>query len=411
MNETRKTGVENDSAIDEAALFDTALNSSDQLLRESLRADERRRRARRILFFTLSVGGIVMGTVILAFVAGWLTLAAPPPAKGKPSDDTRIERAEDLARAGWEQWQKHDYDAAAKKFEQSVALDAESANAWNGLGWARFNGGNGEGAVEAFEKCVALEPEHPAGLNGLGQVYLSWRDYDNARKYLTKAAPSASAAWYGLGRLYLLTGKYDEAQKWIKKALKDQPEDASLKQMLAAAEKGDLPDELRRQIEPAGKPDGSPAAKLAAEGWRQFNQGKTRSAETAFRRALAKDPESLSALNGLGFLMLNNGKTAGAKHYFEKCLQQDPDAAGPMNGLARCLKEEGKEKEAVELWEKMYKKYPGPNAAAYGLATTYSERKEYAKALPYYEQLAKAEPDNAELKKGLDEARQGAAKK
>jgi tetratricopeptide (TPR) repeat protein len=76
-----------------------------------------------------------------------------------------------------------------------------------------------------------------------------------------------------------------------------------------------------------------------------------------------------------------------------------------MNGLARCLKDEGQVDKAIEVWEKSYQKYPGPNAAAAGLAATYSERKQYDKAVKFYEELVKAQPDNAEFKSGLEEAR------
>lgn len=404
-----------DSVVEEEKKLETALYDSDRLLQDALRADDRRRCVRRRVLFSLIVGGIVMGAIVVAALAGWLTLFAPPPAerqaaqaaakKDRLSDRARIERADGLGREGWELWQKGSLDEAATKFEEAVKLDPDAANSWNGLGWARFNGGDGEGAITAFEKCVALEPKHPAGLNGLGQVYLSWREYDKAEKYLLKAGPKAPAAWFGLARLYVLTGKYDKAKVWIKKALHEQPDEESLKQLMAAAEKGQLSPELRKQIEPPGKPDTAPAAKLALEGWLNFNTGKARSAERSFREALAKDPDNLSAMNGLGFLLLNSGKTAEAKSYFEKCLEKEPEAAGPMNGLARCLKEEGKVDDAIALWEKMCKQNPGVNAGTVGLATTYAEKKQYDKALPYYEQLVKSQPNNEEYKRGLEEAK------
>ncbi len=287
-----------------------------------------------------------MGTVAIAAFAGWLTLVAPPPADApqakaskKPvlSEDARIEQADELTKQASALWEQGKLDLAAKKFEQAVALDPDSGNAWNGLGWARFNGGKTEEAIAAFEKCLALEPDQPAALNGLGQAYLSKREYEKAEQYLIKAAPKAPPAWYGLARLYMLLGKYTEAQTYINKVLALQPSDETMKQCLTAAQKGELPAELRKQIEPP-KVDNSPAAKLAKTGWVQFNSGKTRSAERSFRQALAKDPENLAAMNGLGFLMLNTGKTADAKAFFEKYLQKEPDAAGPMNGLARCLK-------------------------------------------------------------------------
>ena len=59
----------------------------------------------------------------------------------------------------------------------------------------------------------------------------------------------------------MLTGKFDKAQTWIKKALTQQPNDETLKQCLAAAQKGELPAELRKQIEPEKLENVSPPRK------------------------------------------------------------------------------------------------------------------------------------------------------
>ena len=80
---------------------------------------------------------------------------------------------------------------------------------------------------------------------------------------------------------------------------------------------------------------------------------------------------------------------------------------GEQGGLADRL---NKVDEALALWKKIQEKYPSPSAATVGLATTYAERKEYGKATPYFEELVKADPENAEFKKGLEEARKGAKK-
>ena len=357
-----------------------------------------------------------MGTILVAALAGWLAMFSPPPqeATAKPtakkarlSQEAKIERGEELSTEGWTLFQQQQFGAALKKFEEAVALDPESANAWNGLGWSRFNSGDAKPAIEAFEKSVALEGDNPGALNGLGQAYLSLRDYQQAEKFLLKAAPKAPAAWFGLARLYALTGEFDKAATWAKKAEAQQPGDAMLTQILAAAKSGKLPDELRQQIEPP-KVENEPATKLAGEGWRLMNQGKARSAERNFRMALAKDPDNLPAMNGLGFLLLNLGKTADAKVLFEKYLAKQPDAAGPMNGLARCLKDEVKIDKAIALWKKMSEKYPAPNAGTVGLAMAFLEKKEYAKAIPYFEELVKLQPENAEFKAGLEAARKGA---
>lgn len=348
-----------------------------------------------------------MSITMVAALAGWLTFAALP--APNPANSA-VKQAETITAEGWQLWQQQKFADAATKFEEAVKLDPAAANAWNGLGWARFNGGDSLAAAPAFEKAVELEPNHPAALNGLGQVYLSWRQYGTAKKFLTKAAPQANAAWFGLARLYMLTGKYDEAEKWIMKAQSVNPNDAVLPRLLAAAKEGKLPEDLHSEIEPPGKPRRSDATAESARGWQQFNQGNMRSAEESFRKALAKDPENSAALNGLGFCLLNNGKAAEAKQYFEKCIELEPKAAGAMNGLARCLKAEGKVDEAIDVWKKMQKIAPGPTAATVGLATTYLERGDFDQAIPLFEELVQSMPDNAEFQQGLEAAKKGAAK-
>jgi len=66
----------------EESLLASALCGSDDLLRASLREEERRRRWRRLFVFTL-IGGIVMTMAVIAALAGFLTLATPPPAQGE----------------------------------------------------------------------------------------------------------------------------------------------------------------------------------------------------------------------------------------------------------------------------------------------------------------------------------------
>jgi tetratricopeptide (TPR) repeat protein len=417
LNQHRNVASGSPAAAEES-LLDSVLTDTDRLLADSLREDERRRRRRRLLYVTLLIGGIVMGATLVAVLAGWLTLFTPPPdapvektaTQGTLDRRAAVAQAEERAAEGWQHWQQQQFREAAERFEQAVELDPGAANAWNGLGWARFNGGDAERAVEAFEKCVELQPRHPAALNGLGQVYLSWREYDQAEKFLKRAAPQAPAAWYGLARLYLLTGKYREAAQWLTKISRTQPEDTMVQQMLKAARNRELPEPLRRQIEPPGRADNSEGESASATGWQQFNRGQMRSAELNFRTALAKDPDHLPAINGLAFSLLNQGNVGEAKTYFEKYLAIEPEAPGPLNGMARCLKAEGKVEEAIEAWERGYRASPGPTAHAVGLATTYLEIGEHSKAIPYFEELVKAQPENEEFKKGLEAAREGAQK-
>jgi len=242
---------------DEQSLLDTALQESDQLLARSLHDDQQRRNRRRLFWsLTLVMGGVVMTAFIVAVLMGWFAFSTHEMAEAKGSRPTsaEIEQAEAFAAKGWKTWQAGQPADAVESFEQSVELNPKLANGWNGLGWAAFNSGQTEKALRAFRQCLKLVPKHPAALNGLGQIYLFRADYKQAERYLKKAAPRAPAAQYGLARLYLIQGKFDKALPWIEKVAANPGQAAYVDEMLAAAKKGELSDDLGQKLEPLRAP-------------------------------------------------------------------------------------------------------------------------------------------------------------
>jgi tetratricopeptide (TPR) repeat protein len=254
---------------------------------------------------------------------------------------------------------------------------------------------------------LKLEPKHPAALNGMGQIYLSRNELDKAEKYLLQAAPSASASWYGLASIYLLQGKWDDAATYAQKILDANEPDVDTKMiqaMLNAAKGHKLPDELREQIAP------EKVAPEVSQGWVALNHGDTVKAKELFAKALANHPDDADALNGMGWLMLNTGDVDGAKTKFQAALDKDPEAAGAMNGLASVDQAQDKLDDAIKIWEQMVKKVPGVHAGTYGLANAYMAKKQYDKAVPLYEKIVAANPNDADAKARLSEARQKSAK-
>ena len=416
----------------EQARLDQAMRRADDLLFDSLQSDERRRNRRRLWLITL--GGLTMFALACYLVLGFATsddgsvelIAAKPKSKAAAADQDASAR---FAQEGWQLWQSGKPAEAVEKFERAVELSPKNTVALNGMGWAQFNSGDPKAAEDSFKKVIALEPKHPAALNGLGQISFFAHDFPAAEKYLLKAAPQASAAWYALTKLYLLEGKYDQAQKWAKKLVAAGDADETAKQMLAAAEAESLDDELRKQIEPpqaaqtsSKKPQAKTAEKTAdksaqkkvtnpaGRGWQLFNQGRNAEAQEMFEQALEDDPKNGAALNGLGWCLLGSGEMAKAKPYFEKCIEVNPKAGGAQNGLARVLKAEGDLDGAIKVWEDMVKASPGANAGSLGLAEAYLEKGDHAKALPLLEDLAKAMPDNEQVKSQLELAREKARK-
>jgi len=409
----------------EQARLDQAMQRADELLFDSLQTDERRRNRRRLWLITL--GGLTMFALacylVLGFAAsddGSVQLVAAK-AKAAAADQDASAR---FAQEGWQLWQSGKPAEAVEKFEKAVELSPKNTAALNGMGWAQFNSGDPKAAEASFKKVIALEPKHPGALNGLGQISFFAHDFPAAEKYLLKAAPQASAAWYALTKLYLLEGKYDQAQKWAKKLVAAGDADETAKQMLAAAEAGSLDEALRNQIEPpqaaknkSAKSQAKTAEKASEEtakkrvsnpagrGWQLFSQGRSAEAQEMFAQALEDDPKNGAALNGLGWCLLSSGESAKAKPYFEKCIEANPKAGGAQNGLARVLKAEGDLDGAIKVWEDMVKASPGANAGSLGLAEAYLEKGDHAKALPLLEDLAKAMPDNEQVKAQLEQAR------
>lgn len=326
-----------------------------------------------------------------------------------PNDQVK---AAELVQRGWKLWEQQSWNDSEIAFAEAARLDPARADAWNGLGWARFNAGKQDEAVEAFTKCVQLEPANPAALNGLGQAAFMNREYDRAEQFFLKA-PAASAAWYGLARLYLLQGRFGDAEKYAKKVLGQQPSDRLAQQILAAAKAKKLDNGLKQLLEPPATPKPGVPGQLDAfssetqQGWALLQQGKMEEAIGKFRLALQRNPDELAAHNGLGFALINRGDAAEAQKHFEFFLKCEPNAAGPLNGLARCQMAEGNLDDAIATWEKM-DKLPGldsVHAGTFGLAEAYLAKKDYAKATVQLEKLVQDDPDNAELKQKLTEAK------
>lgn len=309
-----------------------------------------------------------------------------------------------LNEEGWRLFQARHQADAEEVFAQAVELDPSNGAAWNGLGWSRFNQGKRAEAEQAFSTCIELDPNAPAALNGLGWIRFQERDYDTAEKLWLKS--NAPAGWIGLAQVYLLKEQWDEAAKWAEKCVNTGAGEFAEK-LLAAAKARELPDELKKRIEPSARGPGSDETDL---GWQLFQRGRFEEAQTAFERALAHAPEDMSAHNGLGFCLLNLGDAAEAKVHFQMCLDADETAAGPMNGMARCLMIEGKKDEAIALWEKSNRLYPGATAATYGLAFAYYEDDQFEKALPYLEELARHDPENEHILTALERTRKALGK-
>lgn len=120
-------------------------------------------------------------------------------------------------------------------------------------------------------------------------------------------------------------------------------------------------------------------------------------AEEAYRRVLAKQPESSAATAGLVHLLLKQKKYAEAEPLLRSALGRDPDDPALNSQLASTLTYEGKKDEALAVLEKLHQLKPDDPAIGGMLADAYTQNGNPEKAEPILVALLKKSPQNAEL--------------
>ncbi len=407
------------SDTNEEQALNAALEEATPILAQSLqRAERTRRRKRRLI-----AGGLMMLVLGASIVAALVLVTGEPGG----SDDSGIKlnqletraEAERLEQEGWALWFSGKNEEAAQHFTAAIKLEPESANLRHGLGWSYYNAKQHDKAADAFEEALKLDGAHPGAINGMGQIAYTKRDYQRAKVWLLQApdGPTGNVAQQTLVSVYLLLGEYEQAEALSAKLLKGVPigmEDGStttgrawVNVLHAAADAGELTDELRRKIEPVAQNSGGPVAaqELSQKGWALWGEQKWREAESAFLEALELDPELANAHNGLGWALITQGQPARAQKHLERCIELEPGHGGAINGLGLSLKNQGEIDRAIEVWEDLYRQSPQPHAGAVNLARTYVEQGRFENAIPLLEQIILAHPGPSEYKQLLDKAR------
>lgn len=157
--------------------------------------------------------------LIVALFAACATQApAPPPTAS--TFDTCIRQAGVAMGNG-------DFALAIQHLNEALALQPNSARAYNYLGMAHQQRKEFEQAKASFEKAVALEPTFAPACNNLGSLYSLNGDYDHAVQLFEKAislAPDLVAAHYNLGNALLALGRTDEATPHLLEAFRLDPD-------------------------------------------------------------------------------------------------------------------------------------------------------------------------------------------
>jgi len=125
--------------------------------------------------------------------------------------------------------------------------------------------------------------------------------------------------------------------------------------------------------------------------------GDPTTAEAAYRRLLAADPDNTQASAALIHLLVQQRKPDQAETLLTAALQKHPDDPTLNSQLASLYESQNKADKALPIVEKLHASQPQDAAISRLLARLYVRNSQYDKALPLYASLSAAAPNDPTL--------------
>jgi tetratricopeptide (TPR) repeat protein len=227
------------------------------------------------------------------------------------------------------------FPEAERVLRQYSTRHAESDDALYLLGYVLHRQNRPADSLAAYTRAAALKTPTAEDLKIVGLNYVLLADYDDAIKWLGKAAqfdPNHKDTWYYLGRAY-------------------------------------------------------------------YSKGLLRDAKRAFERALELDPRDARAENNLGLIFESDGNSEEAARAYRNAIAwQGEDSLSreqPYLNLGNLLLQEEKIEEAIPLLEKAVALAPGDAFCHLKLGTAYLRAKRAREAQRELEEAVGLAPENA----------------
>jgi predicted Zn-dependent protease len=266
---------------------------------------------------------------------------------------------------------KADWSAAEAKLTPYLATHPADARALFDAGYAADAQDRLDAAAGLYRRAVEADPKSFEAHVSLGLLLARQGKLTDARPEL------AAATVLDAGD----AGSEAKARAWRALARIDSRTDA-------AQASTDLLEALK--LSPETEADSLLAASLAED------MGQYESAETAYRRVLAKDAKSATASAGLAHLLIARKQYPEAETMLRAALEQSPDDPALTAQLAAVLAAQDKG-EALPLLEKLHDAHPADANLMRMLADMKSEAGDYAGSDELYVTLLATAPNDPGL--------------
>ncbi len=256
-------------------------------------------------------------------------------------------------------------ESAEECYQNAAKLDPKDFRWVYFLGKVAADRDKFNDAIYHFNKAKVLRPDYlPIEIN-LGNAYLeinlpfaAKENFENA----LKISPDNPAALYGLGQIAYTEGKFQAAVTLFEKVLSLLPEANRVEYSLALAYRGLKNVELAKlHFEKQGTVgvrvadplfDGLDELKKGVRlrllrGKVALEAGRLAEAEIEFQKALAAEPENVTALLNYGVTLVQMKKFPEAAANFVKAVRLSPDNINARYNLAILLAAQGKHFETI----------------------------------------------------------------
>ena len=268
-----------------------------------------------------------------------------------------------------------DWKTAEAKLDPWLATHPDDTRALFDAGYAADAQNRLDEAAGLYRRAVAANPKSFEAHLSLGLLLARQEKPDEARPELTAATTLDPGE----------AGPALKARAWRALAQIDRPEPGSSDTTAAS---NDLLEALK--LSPETPSDTLLAASLAEQA------GQSDAAEAAYRRVLAKDPNSEPANTGLAHLLIRKKEYPEAETLLRAALEKLPDDPPLTAQLATVLAAQDKA-EALPLLQKLHAAHPGDADISSMLAEVLAEAGDIAGSDQLYLKLLAATPNDPGL--------------
>jgi Flp pilus assembly protein TadD len=287
-------------------------------------------------------------------------------------------------------------DSALAEIKTFLKMFPDVALAHNDLGVLYHQVGDSLLALAHYEKANRLQPNNPTVIKNLAEFYfvvLKWTDDAIAMlTSLLQSYPDDFEILTALGTISSQVGQFDEARVFYRKALQNDPDNQTLRSMLAEL---DGPVSAAEYCsEPIPQPRGNLTSSPSTNA-----QNIEAPADGNLLTLLTQNPQNAIAHNNLGLLRFSEGRVDEAVACYEKAIECDPSNPLFQKNLADIYYTTlGKTNEAIDIYAKLLKTHPKDTEllSAMAIISKANQLKEQARV--FIKRVLELEPWNTEAR-------------